>query len=76
MFFFFLGVGFFVGIGICGFVGVVLIGLFYKNSSKRDSSYADLLKSSTKLLQAKDNEIDRLHKEILGLKLEVASRQK
>ena len=70
------GVGFFAGVGICGFVCAVLIGLFYKNSSKRGSSYADLLESSTKLLQAKDSEIDRLHKEILGLKLELASRQK
>lgn len=70
------GVGFCVGVGICGFACVVLIGLFYKNSSKKDSSYANLLESSTKLLQAKDNEIERLHKEILGLKLEVASKQK
>lgn len=70
------GVGFCVGVGICGFVCVVLIGLFYKHSSKKDSSYANLLESSTKLLQAKDSEIDRLHKEILRLNLEIASRQK
>lgn len=70
------GVGFCVGVVVCGFVCVFLLGFFYKNSSKKDSSYANLLDSSNKLLQAKDNEIERLHKEILGLKLEIASSQK